>query len=74
MINPWSIGRAPDFFILEKEVLSPIAASAQTIRNLLEVFVNERTSEGWEFVTYDYMATSTQMRGAFIVTFRKEKV
>ena len=41
---------------------------------MLDKLINERTSEGWEFVTYDYMATSTQMRGAFIVTFRKEKV
>ena len=41
---------------------------------MLDKLINERTSEGWKFVTYDYMATSTQMRGAFIVTFRKEKV
>ena len=41
---------------------------------MLDKLINERTSEGWEFATYDYMATSTQMRGAFIVTFRKEKV
>ena len=41
---------------------------------ILDKLINERISEGWEFVTYDYMATSTQMRGAFIVTFRKEKV
>ena len=41
---------------------------------MLDKLINERTSEGCEFVTYDYMATSTQMRGAFIVTFRKEKV
>ena len=41
---------------------------------MLDKLINERTSEGWEFVTYDYMATSTQMRGTFIVTFRKEKV
>ena len=41
---------------------------------MLDKLINERTSEGWEFVTYDYMTTSTQMRGAFIVTFRKEKV
>ena len=41
---------------------------------MLDKLINESTSEGWVFVTYDYMATSTQMRGAFIVTFRKEKV
>ena len=27
--------------------------------------------DGWELVTYDYMATSSQIKGAFIVTFRK---
>ena len=32
---------------------------------------NARAAEGWELVTYDYMATSMQVRGAFIITFRK---
>ena len=41
---------------------------------LLDKLINERASEGWELATYDYMATSFQMRGAFLVTFRKEKV
>ena len=40
---------------------------------MLDKLINERTSEGWELVTYDYMATSTQIKGAFVVTFRKEK-
>lgn len=38
----------------------------------LDKLINERASEGWELVTYDYMATSSQIRGAFVVTFRKE--
>ena len=40
---------------------------------MLDKMLNERASEGWELVTYDYMATSTQIKGAFVVTFRKEK-
>ena len=38
---------------------------------LLDELINQRASEGWELVTYDYMATSTQIRGAFVVTFRR---
>ena len=33
--------------------------------------LNTRSVEGWELVTYDYMATSSQIKGAFIITFRK---
>ncbi len=39
----------------------------------LDALINQRTEEGWEFVNYNYMATSSQIKGAFIVTFRKEK-
>ena len=39
----------------------------------LDRLLNERSAESWELVTYDYMATSTQIRGAFIVTFRREE-
>ena len=39
----------------------------------LDELLNERAAEGWELVAYDYMATSTQIKGAFIITFRKEK-
>ena len=46
MMNPWIIGRIPDFFILEKEVLRPIAAKAQTIRNLLALLVSDTTAAG----------------------------
>ena len=38
----------------------------------LDALLNQRASEGWELVTYDYMATSSQIKGAFIITFRKE--
>lgn len=41
---------------------------------MLDKLINERASEGWELATYDYMATSSKLRGAFLVTFRKEKV
>ncbi len=40
--------------------------------NELDALLNQRASEGWELVTYDYMATSLQVKGAFIVTFRKK--
>ena len=33
----------------------------------------DAAAEGWELVTYDYMATSMQIKGAFVITFRKEK-
>ena len=32
----------------------------------LDELLNRRAAEGWELVTYDYMATSTQIKGAFI--------
>jgi hypothetical protein len=39
---------------------------------LLDDLLNEKAAEGWELATYDYMATSSQIRGAFVVTFRRE--
>ena len=48
MINPWSIGRIPAFFMLAKEVFKPIAANAHTIRNLLRVLVADTISAGTE--------------------------
>lgn len=48
IINPCIIGLMPDFFISLNEVLSPIAASAQTIKNLLTDLVAETTSVGIE--------------------------
>lgn len=38
----------------------------------LDALLNERAAEGWELVTYDYMATSVQVQGAFVITFRKQ--
>ena len=38
----------------------------------LDELINKRASEGWELTTYNYMATSMQIAGAFIITFRKE--
>ncbi|MCR4804789.1 MAG: DUF4177 domain-containing protein [Clostridia bacterium] len=38
----------------------------------LDALLNERAAEGWELVTYDYMATSIQIKGAFIITFRRK--
>ena len=38
----------------------------------LDEQLNRRSAEGWELVTYDYMATSVQIKGAFIITFRRE--
>ena len=46
MINPWIIGRMPAFFISLKDVLSPMAANALTIRNLLMLFVSETNPAG----------------------------
>ena len=37
----------------------------------LDELLNKRVEEGWELVTYDYMATSLQVKGAFVITFRK---
>ncbi len=39
----------------------------------LDELLNRRAAEGWELVTYDYMATSSQIKGAFIVTFKQER-
>lgn len=38
----------------------------------LDELLNRRAADGWELVTYDYMATSVQIKGAFIVTFRRK--
>ena len=38
---------------------------------VLDEFLQARDAEGWELVTYDYMATSFQVKGAFILTFRR---
>ncbi len=38
----------------------------------LDELINKRAAEGWELANYDYMATSTQWAGAFVVTFKKK--
>lgn len=45
-------------------------ANEQDIAALNDLLI-QRALEGWELVTYDYMCTSFQMKGAFVVTFRK---
>ncbi len=40
---------------------------------ILDRFINEKAADGWELVTYDYMATSMQIKGAFVITFRKQQ-
>ena len=41
--------------------------------SLLDTVLNQRAADGWGLVTYDYMATSIQVKGAFVITFRKER-
>ena len=41
--------------------------------SMLDKLINERAANGWELVTYDYMATSIQIKGAFVITFRKHQ-
>ncbi len=38
----------------------------------LDELINQRAQEGWELATYDYMATSVQVQGAFVITFKKQ--
>lgn len=40
---------------------------------ILDRFINEKAADGWELVTYDYMATAVQIRGTFVITFRKQQ-
>ena len=40
---------------------------------VLDELLNKRAEEGWELVTYDYMATSAQIKGAFVITFRQNR-
>ena len=41
--------------------------------NIFNQIITERCADGWELVTYSYMATSIQIRGALLVTFRRKK-
>ncbi len=40
---------------------------------ILDQLINEKAANGWELVTYNYMATSMQIKGAFVITFRKQQ-
>ena len=46
IINPWTMGRMPDFFMLANEVFKPIAARAETMKNLLADLVCTSTGDG----------------------------
>ncbi|MGG5333918.1 DUF4177 domain-containing protein [Enterococcus sp. AZ163] len=37
----------------------------------LDNLINERAKEGWELVTYSYMSSSFQVKGATLITFKK---
>jgi hypothetical protein len=39
----------------------------------LDALINKRAQEGWELATYSFMATSSQVRAATLITFRKMK-
>jgi hypothetical protein len=39
----------------------------------LDELFNERASQGWELVTYCYMLTELETKGATLITFRKPK-
>ena len=47
-------------------------ASGSDVEKFNQV-ISDRCEEGWELVTYSYMATSVQIRGALLVTFRRKK-
>jgi len=36
-------------------------------------FFNQQCTDGWELVTYSYMATAISVRGALLATFRRPK-
>ncbi len=40
---------------------------------ILDQLINKKAAEGWELVTYNYMSTSLQIKGAFVITFRKQQ-
>lgn len=47
-------------------------ANDEDIANL-DKLINEQTALGWELVTYDYMATSSHIKGAFVITFKRKE-
>ncbi|MCL2618927.1 MAG: DUF4177 domain-containing protein [Defluviitaleaceae bacterium] len=47
-------------------------ANEADVQEFNQIFV-DRNADGWELVTYSYMATSMQLKGALLATFRKAK-
>jgi len=47
-------------------------ASEADAQEFNQLFI-DRCVDGWELVTYSYMATSLQAKGALLVTFRRAK-
>ena len=39
---------------------------------VLDQLLNERSADGWEILTYDYLQTSLQIMASFVVTFRTQ--
>ncbi len=39
----------------------------------LDAFIMQRQNEGWELVTYSYMANVNGVKGAFAVTFKRKR-
>jgi len=46
-------------------------ANESDIFVLNELF-NTREKDGWELVTYSYMSTSMQVKGATLITFKRK--
>ena len=47
-------------------------ANESDISQFNEIFT-ERCVDGWELLTYSYMATALQVKGALLVTYRRIK-
>ena len=47
-------------------------ASEADIAQFNDIFT-ERCVDGWELLTYSYMATAIQVKGALLVTYRRKK-
>lgn len=39
----------------------------------LDNLINKRAQQGWELVTYSYMSTFFQIKGATLITFKRLK-
>ena len=47
-------------------------ANESDVTQFNEIFT-ERCVDGWELLTYSYMATALQVKGALLVTYRRKK-